>query len=52
VDAESALRRANLKFIRRFGSVEQRLVSAGLTLEQATLDQMEDAWQAVKRDEA
>ncbi|MCC6163811.1 MAG: nucleoside triphosphate pyrophosphohydrolase [Acidobacteria bacterium] len=52
VDAETALRRANLKFIRRFGSVEARLAGAGLPLGEATLDQMEDAWQATKRDEA
>lgn len=52
VDAESALRRANLKFIRRFGSVERRLASAGRPLEQATLEEMEAAWQATKRAEA
>lgn len=52
VDAESALRRANLKFIRRFGSVEARLAAAGLPLQDATLDQMEEAWQATKRAEA
>lgn len=52
VDAESALRRANLKFIRRFASVEARVKDAGLTLADATLDQMEDAWQATKRAEA
>ena len=51
VDAESALRRANLKFIRRFGSVERRLATAGLPLEQATLEEMEEAWQATKRAE-
>lgn len=52
VDAESALRRANLKFTRRFRDVESRLADAGLTLEAATLDQMEAAWQATKRAEA
>jgi ATP diphosphatase len=52
VDAESALRRANLKFIRRFGSVEARLAQAGLPLADASLDQMEEAWQATKRAEA
>lgn len=52
VDAESALRRANLKFTRRFRDVEARLAEAGLTLDAATLDQMEAAWQATKRDEA
>jgi nucleoside triphosphate diphosphatase len=52
VDAESALRRANLKFIRRFSSVESRLGETGLALDQASLEQMEAAWQATKRDEA
>jgi ATP diphosphatase len=52
VDAESALRRANLKFTRRFRDVESRLADAGLTLEAATLEQMEAAWQATKRAEA
>ena len=51
VDAESALRRANLKFIRRFGSVERRLAEAGRPLEEATLEEMEEAWQATKRAE-
>ena len=52
VDAESALRRANLKFTRRFRSVESRLADEGLPLGQATLDQMEAAWQATKREES
>ena len=52
VDAESALRRANIKFIRRFTSVEARLAAAGLTPAGATLEQMEEAWQATKRAEA
>lgn len=52
VDAETALRRANLKFTRRFREVESRLAAAGQSLEQATLDEMEAAWQATKRAEA
>ena len=52
VDAETALRRANRKFIRRFTEVESRLAADGLPLAQATLDQMEAAWQATKRAEA
>lgn len=52
VDAESALRRANLKFIRRFGSVEAQLAQAGRPLGEATLEEMEAAWQATKRAEA
>lgn len=52
IDAEAALRRANRKFIRRFTSVEAQLAAAGLSLQQATLDQMEAAWQTTKRAEA
>lgn len=52
VDAESALRRANLKFTRRFRSMEAKLLDQGLPLDGATLEQMEAAWQATKRDEA
>ncbi len=52
IDAEGALRRANRKFIRRFTSVEAQLTEAGLPLQQATLEQMEAAWQATKRAEA
>jgi ATP diphosphatase len=52
VDAESALRRANLKFVRRFTEVEDRLSADGLSLGDASLDQMESAWQATKRAEA
>jgi nucleoside triphosphate diphosphatase len=51
VDAESALRRANLKFTRRFKAMEARLATEGLDLRDASLDQMEAAWQATKRDE-
>ena len=52
VDAESALRRANLKFVRRFTEVEDRLAADRLTTEDASLEQMESAWQATKRAEA
>jgi ATP diphosphatase len=52
VDAETALRRANLKFTRRFRAMESRLAEDGLPLGEATLDQMEAAWQATKRAEA
>ncbi|HTV03126.1 MAG TPA: nucleoside triphosphate pyrophosphohydrolase [Luteitalea sp.] len=52
VDAETALRRANLKFTRRFEGVEAQLANDGLTLDQASLDQMEAAWQATKRAES
>lgn len=48
VDSESALRRTNKKFRRRFGWVEEQLRNQGRTLEQATLDEMETLWQQAK----
>ncbi|WP_159565148.1 nucleoside triphosphate pyrophosphohydrolase [Budvicia diplopodorum] len=49
--AESALQVANRKFDRRFRLVEQIVQQSGKTLEQATLDEMEAAWQQVKLQE-
>ncbi|WP_369788955.1 nucleoside triphosphate pyrophosphohydrolase [Rouxiella sp. WC2420] len=46
--AESALQAANIKFERRFRQVEQIIRDRGLTMDDASLDQMEDAWQQVK----
>ena len=51
VDPEEALRRANLKFQRRFKAMEARVGDGGGTLEDATLDELEAAWQAAKRAE-
>ncbi|WP_395342463.1 nucleoside triphosphate pyrophosphohydrolase [Ningiella sp. W23] len=49
VNAEQALRKANLKFERRFRAVEKLLVNKGI--QQASLDEMEAAWQQVKHSE-
>ncbi len=51
IDPEEALRRANLKFQRRFKAMEARVVDSGRSLEEATLDELEAAWQAAKRAE-
>ncbi len=48
VDAESALRDANLKFARRFAAME---ANAGGSLEGLTLDEQEAHWQSVKSSE-
>jgi MazG family protein len=48
VDSESALRRTNRKFRRRFGWMEEQLRNQGRTLEEATLDEMETLWQQAK----
>lgn len=51
VDPESALRRTNRKFRRRFGWVERQLRARGKSPEQATLDEMEALWQEAKSHE-
>lgn len=48
VDPESALRKTNRKFRRRFGWMEERLRGQGRTLEEATLEEMEALWQQAK----
>jgi nucleoside triphosphate diphosphatase len=50
IDAESALRQANTKFERRFRAMETALAESD-TLGNATLDEMEAGWEAVKRAE-
>jgi ATP diphosphatase len=51
LDPEACLRHANRKFTRRFTAVEARLAAQGRAPEDATLTEMEDLWQAVKRAE-
>jgi nucleoside triphosphate diphosphatase len=51
LDGETALRRANAKFERRFRQVESNLTAQGRDLTEASLEEMEAAWQAVKATE-
>ncbi|WP_278247623.1 MazG nucleotide pyrophosphohydrolase domain-containing protein, partial [Teichococcus deserti] len=51
LDPEDCLRGANAKFERRFTAVEIRLAASGVSLADAGLQRMEDAWQEVKKDE-
>jgi len=48
IDPESALRKANAKFTKRFTAVEDRLHAQGRSVHEATLEEMEKEWQAVK----
>jgi len=48
IDPESALRKTNKKFRRRFSWMEERLREQNRTLEQATPQEMEDLWQQAK----
>jgi ATP diphosphatase len=48
VDAEGALRRANAKFERRFHAIERSLADRGRSLNEASLDEMEQLWSETK----
>lgn len=52
VDAESALRKTNRKFRRRFGWMEEQLRSRGKKLENSSQEEMETLWQQAKTLEA
>jgi MazG family protein len=49
IEAESALRKANEKFTKRFEHVERSIEAGGGSLQDATPEQMEAAWQQAKR---
>jgi ATP diphosphatase len=51
LDPEECLRAANAKFERRFGTVERSLAAEGRAPGDATLEEMEGAWQAAKAEE-
>ncbi len=48
LDAETALRSCNEKFVRRFRHIEDRLAEQGRAAEDATLEDMESLWQEAK----
>ena len=48
VDPESALRKTNRKFRRRFGHLEEELRRRGKKLEESNLEEMETLWQQAK----
>jgi uncharacterized protein YabN with tetrapyrrole methylase and pyrophosphatase domain len=48
VDAESALREANLKFKKRFAHVERRVREQGRNLSDMTLEEMDSFWNEAK----
>lgn len=50
IEPETALRKANAKFTRRFTAMEARVASTGRRMPDMTLDELEAEWQAVKRD--
>lgn len=48
LEPERALEKATDKFLRRFTAMEQKALSAGMSLEQMTLAQMDALWDEVK----
>lgn len=51
VDPESALRKTNRKFKRRFQWMEARLREVGRSADRAPMDELESLWQQAKREE-
>ncbi|KPP85681.1 MAG: ATP diphosphatase [Rhodobacteraceae bacterium HLUCCO07] len=51
IDPESALRKANAKFTRRFRRIEDRLADSGRTPSDSDLAEMDALWNAAKREE-
>ena len=48
IEPESALRKANEKFTRRFGSLEARLAARSRTVQETRLEELEAEWQQVR----
>jgi ATP diphosphatase len=48
LDPETALRKANDKFTRRFAYIEQRLAAMGKTPDQSSLDEMDALWDEIR----
>jgi len=51
LDPESALKKTNRKFKRRFQWMEERLRASGRTPGQASMDELEQLWQQAKQEE-
>lgn len=51
LDPESALKKTNRKFKRRFQWIEERLRASGRGPAQASMDELENLWQEAKREE-
>ena len=51
MDPESALSKANQKFITRFQALEQHFLSEGQNLSETSADEMEEVWLKLKKDQ-
>jgi len=48
IEPETALRKANDKFTRRFGTVEHAVAASGRAMKEMTLEEMEAEWRRAK----
>jgi len=48
IEPETALRKADDKFTKRFGRLEQSIIGSGKTMKEMTLDELEAEWQRLK----
>jgi MazG family protein len=48
IESESALRKANEKFTKRFEALERRFEAMGRSVQGATLEEMEEVWRQIK----
>jgi MazG family protein len=51
IEPETALRKANDKFTKRFTAMEQAIVGSGRAISQMDLEQLETEWQRIKSDQ-
>ncbi|MEF1288616.1 nucleoside triphosphate pyrophosphohydrolase [Vibrio sp. M260118] len=51
VNPESALSKANLKFVRRFQAVERRVAGQNKQLQHCSLQELDEHWNQIKREE-
>tara|TARA_B100002003_G_scaffold51316_1_gene46569 strand:+ start:70 stop:867 length:798 start_codon:yes stop_codon:yes gene_type:complete len=51
ISAETALRKTNRKFTSRFAKVEEELKKRGKTVEDSSLEEMDEIWNAVKNND-
>ncbi|MES2431636.1 MAG: nucleoside triphosphate pyrophosphohydrolase [Bacteroidota bacterium] len=52
LDAENALERTNKKFIKRFTTMEEEVTSIGKSLSDMSLQEMDEVWDKVKKQQA
>ena len=52
IEPETALRKANDKFTRRFEAMEQSIASTGRAMKEMTLEELEAEWQRPKSEPA